>query len=127
MAASKATSVVLQCKYCREEQPMKPFSEGMNGQIIWLRCAGCSRTTFLKKAEYQHLASAMKAPRVVVDGERVNYDPTRNFMVGQQLYHRLWDDCGEVVKKLTTKEGKTTIVVAFSRLGERILIEDNEA
>lgn len=69
----------------------------------------------------------MKAPRVVTDGEHVNYDPAQNFMLGQLLYHPLWDDCGEVVKKLTTKEGKTTIVVAFSRLGERTLIENRHA
>jgi len=125
--AAYRSSVVLPCTYCNEEQPMKPFSEGMNGQIIWLRCAGCNRTTFLKMTEYQQLVSALKAPRVVVDGERVNYDPAQNFMVGQLLYHPLWDDCGEVVKKLTTNEGQTTIIVVFSRLGERTLIEDSHA
>lgn len=102
---------------------MKPFSDGMNGQIIWLRCTGCDKTTFLSAAVYQQLVSASKAPRVVADGECVNYDPSQKFMIGQVLYHRLWDDSGEVIRKLTTKEGKTTIVVAFSRLGERTLIE----
>ena len=123
MAAFKGISIVLSCKHCKEDQPMKPFSEGMKGKIVWLRCTGCNRTTFLKMADYQQIIAARKAPRVVADGECVQYNPSRNFMVGQQLYHPIWDDRGEVLRKLTTSEGKNTIVVAFSRLGERTLIE----
>ena len=127
MATFKGTSGVLSCKYCKEQQPMKPFSEGMNDRIIWLRCTGCNRTTFLRMTDYQQIVAALKAPRVVADGECVQYDPRQNFIVGQQLYHSIWDDRGEVLQKVTTSEGKTTIVVAFSRLGERTLIEDDSA
>jgi hypothetical protein len=75
-------------------------------------------------SDYQQIVAALKAPRVVVSGECVKYDPRQNFMVGQQLYHPVWDDRGEVLRKVATSEGKNTIVVAFSRLGERTLIED---
>lgn len=127
MANYKGASVVSFCKHCKEQQPLKPFSEGMNGKIIWLRCAGCNKTTFMRMGDYQQVVAARKAPRVVADGECVKYDPSKNFMVGQHLYHPIWDDRGEVVRKLTTNEGKNTIVVAFSRLGERTLIEDRRA
>lgn len=123
MASMRGASVVLMCKYCRELQTMKPYSDGMDGQIIWLRCSGCNRTKSIKTMEYQQMVAASKAPRVVADGECVKYDPSQKFMVGQVLYHPLWDDSGEVIRKLKTKEGKTTIVVAFTRLGERRLIE----
>ncbi len=127
MAAIKGANVVLSCRHCKEEQTMKPYSEGMKGKIIWLRCTGCNKTTFLKTVEYQQLVAARKAPRVVTNGECVKYDPTQNFMIGQQLYHPIWDDRGEVLRKLTTSEGESTIVVSFSRLGERTLVEARQA
>ena len=123
MASYRASSIVASCRHCKQVQVLKPFSEGMNGKIIWLRCSGCNKTGFLRFADYQQLVAAAKAPRMVADGECVQYDPGKNFMIGQLLYHPVWDDRGEVVRKLTTSEGVTTIVVAFSRLGERTLIE----
>jgi hypothetical protein len=127
MAAIKGANVVLSCRHCKAEQAMKPHSEGMKGQIIWLRCAGCNKATFLKMADYQQLVAARKAPRVIADGECVKYDPNQNFMIGQRLYHPIWDDRGEVLRKLTTSEGESTIVVSFNRLGERTLVEARQA
>lgn len=123
MAGQKGASIVSFCKHCKHDFAMKPSSVGMNGKIIWLRCSGCNKTSFMRMADYQKAVVARQAPRVVADGEYVKYDPSKNFMVGQHLYHPVWDDSGEVLRKLTTSEGKNTIVVAFSRLGERTLIE----
>ncbi len=129
MASSRGGVVVFYCKFCHAEQEMKPVSEGFDGKIIWLKCMDCSKRVFLKKEDYDELLQNNKK-RVKTNGDEidyVDYDPTKNFYIGQHIYHKIWDDRGEVLKKETTSSGRHAITVAFDRLGERVLIENLNA
>jgi hypothetical protein len=107
---------------------MKPVSEGFDGKIIWLKCMDCSKMVFLRKEDYEGLLQNYKKKKA--NGKEidyVDYDPTKNFYIGQHIYHRVWDDKGEVLKKEKISSGRHAITVAFDRLGERILIENLSA
>ncbi|MFQ5863904.1 MAG: hypothetical protein ACE5IW_01590 [bacterium] len=126
MASLRGGVVVFYCKSCHSNQEMKPVSEGFEGKIIWLKCLDCSKMVFLKKEDYEGLLQNNKSKKM--NGEQldyVDYDPAKNFYIGQYIYHKVWDDKGEVLKKETTSSGRHAIIVAFDRLGERILIENS--
>lgn len=128
MASLRGRVVVSYCKSCHSDQEMKPVSEGFDGKIIWLKCTDCSKMVFLKKEVYEKLLQNNKKKKA--NGKEidyVDYDPTKNFYIGQYIYHKVWDDKGEVLKKETTSSGRHAITVAFDRLGERVLIENLNA
>jgi len=103
---------------------MEEIGEGLNGKITWMRCAGCSRLTLFRSDRLKQLRQSAE-PRVrVVDAEDIEYDPRKSFAIGQYLYHPVWDDRGEVVRKEVTASGRMTIIVFFQRLGERRLVEN---
>lgn len=124
MASLRGGVVISYCKSCHSNQEMKPVSEGFEGKIIWLKCLNCSEMIFLKKENYEELLQNKKEKSNGKEKVYVDYDPTKNFYIGQLVYHKVWDDKGEVLKKETTSGGRQSITVAFDRLGERVLIEN---
>ncbi|RMF61859.1 MAG: hypothetical protein D6743_12960 [Calditrichaeota bacterium] len=83
---------------------------------------------FLKKEEYEALHGGDTSKKLDdAEQEYVSYSPNDTYSVGQLLYHPVWDDRGEVVKKEVTSSGHHSIIVAFHRLGQRTLIESLSA
>ncbi|MFQ5824014.1 MAG: hypothetical protein ACE5JB_08170 [bacterium] len=125
MASFRGGVVVTYCKSCRTEQEMKPVREGFEGKIIWLRCMDCSKMIFLNKEDYEDLLQNNKQKKNNgTEKDYVDYAPNKTFYIGQHIYHKIWDDKGEVLKKEKTNSGRQAITVAFDRLGERILVEN---
>ena len=116
----KKNVITLFCKHCRVDREMKRTNKDVEGNIIWLRCSECGTRTFISEDEYNELTSnGSKAAA----SEEVEYNPSESFSIGQALYHKVWDDRGEVIKKETTNSGNHMIVVSFDRLGKRRLVE----
>jgi hypothetical protein len=122
MATPKKRRMILYCKYCRGERVMDSVGEGLNGKVIWFRCSECNKIVYFKTEKLEELLQDEKP----LQNEYVEYDPQKSFSVGQYLYHKVWNDKGEVLKKEITPSGKHTIVVSFDRLGEKKLIESLE-
>jgi hypothetical protein len=121
MAVKRRTSVEYYCKQCRGNREMKRAGKGLDGEITWLKCTDCGKMTFISQEEWDTLLAGDR--EVEIEAE-VPYDPNARFAVGQALYHKVWDDRGEVVKKEVTSGGQHMIVVSFDRLGERRLVEN---
>ena len=121
MSSRRKKIVLFYCKQCKSEREMKKDGKGLDGKIIWLKCTDCGKRTFLTMETWQSLVEENRD--TLIDSE-VEYDPNDSFSIGQALYHKIWDDRGEVVKKETTNNGENMIVVSFDRLGERRLVEN---
>jgi len=52
------------------------------------------------------------------------YKPCQCFKIGEQIFHNELNDVGKVLSKMKTSDGGQAIVVAFSKLGQRRLIEN---
>lgn len=124
MTSLRGGAVVSYCKFCHSEKSMKPVGDGFDGKIIWLRCVDCSKMIFLKREDYEGLLENKTGKANGHEEICEDYEPTKIFHVGQLLYHKVWDDKGEVMKKETTNSGQQAIIVAFDRLGERVLVEN---
>ncbi|MCR4439551.1 MAG: hypothetical protein QHJ34_13490 [bacterium] len=120
MGTKSKKAVIAFCKRCRADRPMKRAGRGLAGEIIWLRCTACGKMTLVNAREWEELIAGRQP-----EGQSsvTEYDPTATFAIGQSVYHPKWDDTGEVIRKEVTSGGQHMIVVAFSRLGEKRLIE----
>jgi hypothetical protein len=121
MASRRKNVVIYYCKQCKSEREMRSDGKGLDGKIVWLKCTDCGKRTFLTVENWESLVE--ENSETLVDSV-VEYDPNDSFSIGQALYHKIWDDSGEVVKKETTNSGHNMIVVSFARLGERRLVEN---
>jgi len=104
---------------------MKPQRDGFDGKIVWLKCQTCSDMLFIKKEAYEELLAGNQPLQMdEKDESYIDYEPHKNYQIGQLVYHRVWDDKGEVLKKEITSSGRNSIIVAFNRMGEKTLIEN---
>jgi hypothetical protein len=46
-----------------------------------------------------------------------NYDITETYEKGEQIYHKTWDDYGEVIEVGNTDDGINKMKVAFEKVG----------
>lgn len=121
MASKKKQCIIHYCRQCKADREMKKAGKGLDGKIVWLKCVECGKRTFLTFEKWESLSAKYNEP--IIENE-VEYDPNYSFSIGQSLYHKMWDDRGEVVKKETTTSGQNMIIVSFDRLGEKRLIEN---
>ena len=49
------------------------------------------------------------------------YSVTDTFEKGEMVYHKVWDDTGEVIDVGTTDDGNNKIKVAFEKVGIKTL------
>ncbi|MDZ7271526.1 MAG: hypothetical protein ONB17_07910 [candidate division KSB1 bacterium] len=120
MARKSKKAVAFFCPQCRLDRPMKRAGKGLGGEIIWLRCTVCGKRTLVNRQEWEDLlAGRERKDRPTLQ----EYHPSATFAIGQELYHPVWDDTGQVIRKEVTSGGQHMIVVAFARLGEKKLVE----
>lgn len=76
-----------------------------------------ARTKTVKKAGTTAKAkTAQKKATQVRD-----YSMTETFAVGDMVYHKVWDDTGEVVEVSSTEDGVKKIKVLFEKVGDKCL------
>ncbi|GAB4271240.1 MAG: hypothetical protein Kow0029_08710 [Candidatus Rifleibacteriota bacterium] len=49
------------------------------------------------------------------------YSMTETFSKGELIYHKVWDDTGEVIEVGTTEDGINKVKVAFEKVGVKNL------
>jgi hypothetical protein len=59
--------------------------------------------------------------KVKVSGETREYSVTESFAKGDMVYHKIWDDTGEVLEIGTTEDGINKMKVAFEKVGVKNL------
>ncbi len=81
-----------------------------------------ARAKTIKKAGAvsEEVAPSKKKVRPV-SGEAREYSVTESFAKGDMVYHKVWDDTGEVIETGTTDDGINKMKVAFEKVGVKNL------
>jgi hypothetical protein len=89
----------------------------------WAKCSKCHHTMMIDMMVIEGERRATKEVNVSVE-DCIPYSPKSVYTIGDAIYHKAWDDVGTVVSKELTSNGSQAIVVAFSKLGEKRLVEN---
>ena len=108
------------CGYCNRDARME-FAGSMEGIAgkAWFRCTRCHHTSLLLMDEAAAQKNAQLDPSAATP-----YQPCHCFSIGESIFHREWNDVGKVLAKTKTSDGSQAILVSFSKLGQRRLIEN---
>ncbi len=97
------------------------YSDKENETKKWAKCKTCKQTQVIDLQEIVH------STKPVLDDletrESKNYSPSETYLVGDVIYHKVWDDYGIVVNKLFMSDGQSSISVEFKKSGNKKLIE----
>lgn len=125
---AKTKYIMHLCAYCRKETKMEfvgnqPMNIG-NTEISkkWYRCTKCKHSALLTVSPENH---TRKQNSIIPKIEECTiYAKEKTFSVGEFIYFAEWDDMGQVIRKDKTSNGINSIVVSFSKNGERRLLEN---
>lgn len=118
-----------ECKKCRTIKKMEVVGTSDDDRYVWLRCNSC-HMVFLFPATWFDKQSIVQPPVEVqlfnpsnINAHKVvEYSLNKTFILGQRIYHKRFNDVGEVISKRKLENG-SKIVVAFKRCGEKTLVE----
>ncbi len=82
-----------------------------------------ARAKTIKKAGAvsEEVAASSKKKVKPASGEAKEYSVTEIFAKGDMVYHKVWDDTGEVIEIGTTEDGINKMKVAFEKVGVKNL------
>ncbi|MDN5278920.1 MAG: hypothetical protein PWR01_2885 [Clostridiales bacterium] len=80
-----------------------------------------ARAKTIKKAGAASEEKATKKKAKATGVEAREYSMTETFAKGEMIYHKVWDDTGEVIEVGTTDDGINKIKVAFEKVGVKNL------
>lgn len=89
----------------------------------WAKCSKCHHTMMIDMLVIEGERRASKEVNVSVE-DCIPYSPKSVYTIGDAIYHKMWDDVGTVISKELTSNGSQAIVVSFSKVGEKKLIEN---
>lgn len=99
----------------------EPFEiEGVLHQ--WARCTK-TRHSQLVNLELLNSKSAESQLQQYNPEDAIKYDPTKEYKIGDVIYHSKWDDIGVVTQKIITSSGDYAIVVQFEKSKTKKLVE----
>ena len=106
------------CAYCNKDIRMVLVGS-MEGhqEKIWYRCTRCHHMSLLDNSQLSTNGKLDPSTATL-------YKPCQCFKIGEQIFHNELNDVGKVLSKMKTSDGGQAIVVAFSKLGQRRLIEN---
>lgn len=129
---ARSRNITHYCAYCNKETKMARVGEmdvTENGAEdvssagrIWFRCSRCHHNVLFDEETINSLKDA-KESKSLLKEQCTEYSPEKTFNVGEAIYHNEWDDVGWVKDKQTMSDGRSAIIVAFQKLGERKLID----
>lgn len=79
------------------------------------------RAKTIKKAGAVSEEIVAKKKGKAISGEAREYSVTESFDKGDFVYHKVWDDTGEVIEVGTTEDGINKMKVAFEKVGVKNL------
>lgn len=77
------------------------------------------KARIIKKADIKQAELARKKDKLEEAPKEYSMDGTYN--VGDKIYHKIWDDTGEVLEVGTTEDGIRKIKVHFEKVGIKTL------
>lgn len=80
-----------------------------------------ARAKTIKKAGTVSEEPATRKKVKATSGETREYSVTDSFTKGEMVYHKIWDDTGEVLEIGTTEDGINKMKVAFEKVGVKNL------
>jgi len=80
-----------------------------------------ARAKTIKKAGTVQEEPATRKKVKATIGETREYSVTETFAKGEMVYHKIWDDTGEVLEIGTTEDGINKMKVAFEKVGVKNL------
>ncbi len=108
-------------KETKHELIGEPFEiEGVPHQ--WARCTK-SRHSQLVNLELLKSKSSQEQLQQYNPEDAIKYSPTKEFKIGDVIYHEQWNDIGIVRQKAITSSGGYAIIVEFEKLKTKKLIE----
>ncbi|MBC8183046.1 hypothetical protein H8E88_18240 [candidate division KSB1 bacterium] len=111
---------------------MKLMRQGPSDKSYWLQCSSCSSNTLVtidELAKYEIKEKQLKKHKgkskvkTKINDKVLEYDPSKTFLKGQILYHRIFDDIGRITKIITGNGETEKINVKFKKAGKKILIQ----
>lgn len=75
-----------------------------------------ARAKTIKKAGNSSVTKAVKV-KAAKSVEARTYSMTETFAKGEMVYHKVWDDTGEIIEVGTTDDGINKMSVAFEKVG----------
>ena len=75
----------------------------------------------IKKAGAASQEKVTKKKTKATKAEVKEYSMTETFEKGEMVYHKVWDDTGEVIEVGTTDDGINKMKVAFEKVGVKSL------
>jgi uncharacterized protein YlaI len=117
------------CPECKEEMAMSVTHKAESDRdFYWLLCPSCESRFALTRQQYQR----GKRPEIsAIEPDRAReYHTSKIYKVGQIIHHSRLDDVGVVVGKVaapSTIECSGSIIVSFSEIGQKRLIEGHAA
>ncbi|RMD90821.1 MAG: hypothetical protein D6813_08570 [Calditrichaeota bacterium] len=115
------------CPKCKIVQKLTLVGQSEDLKEVWLRCDKCLTSHAVS------VDRVMKSGRILTPAESkkrkealqevVSYSPQETYWIGQKIYHREFDDVGEVIKKEVSAGNHKLIEVKFEHSGIKKLIE----
>ena len=113
------------CEICSKPTKFELLGEavGQEEGKRWAKCSKCHHTMMIDMLVIEGERRASKEINVSVE-DCIPYSPKSVYTIGDAIYHKTWDDIGTVVSKELTSSGSQAIVVAFSKIGVKRLVEN---
>jgi len=116
-----------ECKRCKNMKKMEVVGISDDNKYVSLKCSSC-HMVFLFPTEWFKNNKVVQPPsdlqNVPAHAQQsvVEYSFNKTFNLGQRIYHKRFNDVGEVISKKKLERG-SKIVVSFKRCGEKTLVE----
>ncbi len=75
----------------------------------------------IKKADVKVQEPAPKKKEKAAQGEPKEYSSSEVYEEGERIFHKIWDDVGEVLEVGTTEDGIRKMKVHFEKVGVKNL------
>jgi hypothetical protein len=128
MARAKQSKYIILSNLC--EICVAPTKFELVGEAVgqeegkrWAKCAKCHHTMMIDMMVIEGERRAAKETNVSVE-DCIPYSPKSIYTIGDAIYHKTFDDVGTVISKELTSNGSQAIVVHFTKVGEKRLIEN---
>ncbi len=124
--AKKAKYITIFSPYLMKETKHELVGDPVEtpqGRMQWARCI---RSRQMQLVNIDIIESDIDKSRAILNvsiEDAKKYDMTKDYEVGDIIYHPVWEDVGIVKAKETTSNGLNAIIVQFQKNDEKRLIE----
>ena len=124
------------CKECRKNKKMIHIGGNEDVGIYWMKCPSCHQNYSYTYTELEEVTTGKNiatnsdngnGKNEKTDDKHEEYSPLKSFYIGQTIYHKVFDDVGQVIEKNQGSDIGGRIVVSFNKSGVKKLVEGMQA